>query len=267
MIRFPSLPLLQKGALISPTTLNVIRFQYNPETLTRTLSARTTGNTDTNPRDPLRVQGPPKEDIRVEIFIDATDALEEGSRLAETQGIHPRLAALELLLYPRMARVLWNEAKRRLGVIEVMAPTAPLTLFVWGPQRVLPVRISGMTIVEEAFDPDLRPLVARVTLDMTVHSYYDLGLLSAGGGLFAVHQILKEGLALMDVAWQARPLQAHIPAVKQAANAAGAAISGAARTAGSAISGAANSAGSAVSGAANTVGGAVTSTYTKIPKL
>lgn len=249
MIRFPSLPLMQKGALISPTTLNVIRFQYNPETLTRTLAARTSGNTDQNPRDPLRVQGPPKEDIRVEIFIDATDALEEGSRLAETQGIHPRLAALELLLYPRMTRVLWNEAKRRLGSIEVQAPEAPLTLFVWGPQRVLPVRISGMTIVEESFDPDLRPLVARVTLEMTVHSYYDLGLVSPGGGLFAVHQILKEGLALMDLAWQARPLRAQLPAVKQAAHAVGSAV------------------GTALGDATSTVGGAVTSTFTKIPKL
>jgi hypothetical protein len=245
MIQFPSLPLLQKGALISPTTLNVIRFQYNPETLTRTLAARTSGNSEQNPRDPLRVQGPPKEDIRVEIFIDATDALEEGSRLAKTQGIHPRLAALELLLYPRMTRVLWNEAKRRLGAIEVLAPEAPLTLFVWGPQRVLPVRISGMTIVEESFDPDLRPLVARVSLEMTVHSYYDLGLLSAGGGLFAVHQILKEGLALMDLAWQAQPLRAQLPAVKQAAQ----------------------TAASAVGGAAGRLGGAVTSTFTKIPKL
>lgn len=213
MIGFPTLPLLQKGALISPTSLNVVRFQYNPETLTRTLSARTSGNTEQNPRAPLRVLGPPKEDIKVEIFLSAADGLEIGDPLTETQGVHPQLAALELLIYPRMVRVIVNEVRKRLGGIEVQAPEAPLVLFVWGPQRVVPVRISGMTIVEEAFDTALRPLMARVGLDMTVLSYHDLGLVSAGGGLFMVHQIMKEGLAAMDLMWQARQLKAPATAI------------------------------------------------------
>lgn len=224
MLGFPSLSLLQKGAIICPSMLNVIRFQYNPETLTRSLSARTSGSSEENPRDPLRVIGPPRENIKVEIFISAADALEAGSSLAEAQGIHTRLAALELLLYPRIARVIYNEVKKKLGWVEVMAPKAPLIIFVWGPQRVLPVRISGMTIVEEQFDPDLRPIAARVSLDMVVQSYHELGMRSAGGGLFAVHQILKEGLALLDTAWQAEPLKTQLPAVKSAAMSAGNAL-------------------------------------------
>ena len=49
-----------------------------------------------------------------------------------------------MLLYPKAALVIANEVLAALGVIEVIPPEAPLTLFVWGPKRVLPVRLTEL---------------------------------------------------------------------------------------------------------------------------
>ena len=90
-----------------------------------------------------------------------------------------------------------NEVLARAGVIEVIAPEAPLTLFAWGPKRVLPVRLTEISIAEEAFDPSLNPIRAKVTLALRVLTYQDLGLLSVGGALFLAHQVTKEVLATL----------------------------------------------------------------------
>jgi hypothetical protein len=100
-----------------------------------------------------------------------------------------------MLLYPKSALVIANEVLASIGIIEVIPPEAPLTLFVWGLKRVLPVRLTELTITEEAFDPSLNPIRAKVGLSLRVLSYDDLGLLSVGGGLFLTHQIVKEVMA------------------------------------------------------------------------
>ena len=90
----------------------------------------------------LRLKGAPVETINLEVEIDATDQLETGSSLAISQGIYPQLAALEMLIYPKSALVIANTALLALGTIEVAPPMAPLTLFIWGSKRVLPVRLT-----------------------------------------------------------------------------------------------------------------------------
>jgi hypothetical protein len=198
MTGFTRSPRVQKGAIIGLDPVNplasVIVFQYNPETLTRTLTAQT-AQEGGSPSAALRLKAPPKEEIRAEIELDATDQLEAGDGLAASAGIYPQLAALEMLLYPKSALVIANEVLKAVGVIEVVPPESPLTLFAWGIKRVLPVRITGFTITEETFDPDLNPIHASVSLSMSVLSYYDLGLLSPGGALYLGHQIAKEVLA------------------------------------------------------------------------
>jgi hypothetical protein len=83
-----------------------------------------------------------------------------------------------------------------LGVIEILPPAQALTVLVWGPRRVVPVRLNDFTITEELFDPSLNPIQAKVTLNLQVLSYDDLGLLSIGGSLSMTQQILKEAMAL-----------------------------------------------------------------------
>ena len=202
MTTFPNSPRLLKGAIIGVDLFNpvasVIIFQYNPDTLTRTINAQTTGSDNASQGEALRFKGPPRESIKLDVEIDAADQLEQANFPATSMGIYPTLAALEMLLYPKSAVAIANEVLARIGIIEVIQPEAPLTLFIWGARRVLPVRLTQFTITEEAFDPNLNPIRAKVSLDLKVLNYEDLGLLSVGGSLFMVHQVAKEVMATIN---------------------------------------------------------------------
>lgn len=197
MTTFPGSPQTQKGAIIGLDPFNplasIVIFQYNPDTLTRTLTAQTTGGT--NPGEAMRLKGPPQETITVNIEIDAADQLEKADGITTTLGLYPTLSSLEMLLYPKSALVIANEVLANIGMIEVVPPEAPLTLFIWGIKRVVPVRLTTFSINEEAFDTNLNPIRAKVNLGLRVLNYQDLGLLSAGGALFMVHQVMKEVMA------------------------------------------------------------------------
>src|SRR5215216_2161071 len=148
MTSFPGSPRLFKGAIIGLDPVNplasVIVFQYNPDTLTRRLDARSTGGGDTNDRsEAFRLTGPPKETITLSMEVDAADQLEAVNPLAVAFGVYPALSALEMLLYPKSATVIANTALAQAGNLEIIPPEAPMTLFVWGAQRVLPVRLTS----------------------------------------------------------------------------------------------------------------------------
>lgn len=200
MTTFPRSPRLLKGAIVGVDPLNpvasVIVFQYNPDTLTRTLQAQTAGEGGDR-SEALRLKGAPVETIKLDVEIDATDQLERGDNTAVSLGIHPQLAALEMLLYPKSALVIANTVLLALGTIEVMPPAAPFTLLIWGPKRILPVRITEFSITEEAHDVSLNPIRARASLGLRVLSYNDLPLLHPGYGLFLAHQVAKEAMAVI----------------------------------------------------------------------
>src|SRR5947209_1642059 len=188
----PNSPRLLKGALVSVETLNplpsVVVFQYNPDTMTRRLEPRAV-SAEGDRGEAFRLTGAPKETITLSVEIDATDQLEQANPLATTVGIYPTLAALEMLLYPKSAVVIANTILSLIGTVEVIPVEAPMTLFVWGPQRVLPVRLTSLSITEEAHDPLLNPIRAKAELSLTVLSYQDLPLLSPGYVLFLAHHI------------------------------------------------------------------------------
>jgi hypothetical protein len=133
------------------------------------------------------------------VEIDATDQLEEANPLAVASGITPTLAALEMMLYPKSALVIANTILAAVGTIEVIPAEAPMILFVWGPTRVLPVRLTGLSITEEAYDTLLNPTRAKVELSLSVLSYNDLRVVSPGNALFLVHQVTKEALATTNL--------------------------------------------------------------------
>lgn len=192
MTTFPRSPRLLKGALVSFDLPNpqpaVIIFQYNPDTLSRTLEAQT----GSEGSDALRIKGAPVETIKLDVELDATDQLEQGGAVL---GLHPQLAALEVLIYPKSSLVVANTALLNAGTIEILPPQAPFTLFIWGPKRVLPVRLTEFSISEEAYDPQLNPIRAKVSLGLRVLSYNDLPLTNPGYHLFLAHQIVKETMA------------------------------------------------------------------------
>ncbi len=204
MSSFPNSPRLQKGALIGIDPFNPLAsitiFQYNPETVTRTLTPQAANSPggDSAPGEALRLAGPPQESLRMDVVLDATDQLEKAQAPATVLGLYPQLAALEMLLYPKSALVITNEALLQAGIIEIIPPEAPLTILIWGIKRVVPVRLTEFTITEELFDPNLNPIQAKVSLGLRVLNYRDLGLLSPGGALFMAHQLIKEGMATLN---------------------------------------------------------------------
>lgn len=191
-------PALRKGALVtmgrSNALADVIVFQYNPVTLSRTIEAQT-GADGGDHAEALRLYGAPIETITLTVEIDATDQLEIGDPVALRAGVYPQLSALELLLYPQTALIVANSALMALGMIEVVPAMAPLTLFAWGANRVVPVRLSTYQIREEAHDAQLNPLRVSVDLNLRVLTYSDLPITHPGYHLFMAHQIIKETMA------------------------------------------------------------------------
>lgn len=204
MTTFPNSPRLLKGAIIgldpAKPLASVVVFQYNPDTLSRRITARSSGGNDNADRsEAFRLTGPPKEEITASVEIDATDQLEQANPIAVVSGIHPTLAALEMLLYPQSALTIANTALAMAGNLEIIPPEAPLTLFFWGPARVVPVRITSLSITEEAYDTVLNPIRAKVDLTLQVLSYFDLKVTNPGYQLFLAHHIAKEVLANLNV--------------------------------------------------------------------
>jgi len=202
MTALSSSPRLIKGALVGVDIFNpvasVVVFQYNPNTMTRRLEARAAGGGGDS-GETLRLSGPPKETITLSVEIDAADQLEQANPMATTMGIYPSLSALEMMLYPKSAAVIANTILSLVGSIEILPIDAPFVLFAWGAKRVLPVRITSFSITEEAYDPSLNPILAKVELSLSVLSYQDFGVLHPGHSLFMAHQIAKETMATLNV--------------------------------------------------------------------
>jgi len=204
MTAFPGSPRLLKGGivLVDPETSavqRIIALQYNPDSLTRTLKVQSTGEEGGDRTEALRLKGPPVETINLDAEIDAADQLEfpEENSAAARNGIHPQLAALETVVYPTSSQLLENNRLAQSGTLEIAPMQGPLTLFVWSQNRILPVRLTDFTITEEAFDPLLNPIRARVSLGMRVLSVDDLGLSHKGGSLYLIYQQQKERLAVL----------------------------------------------------------------------
>ena len=201
MTTFPGSPRLLKGGivLINPQTsvvLRIIALQYNPETLNRSLQIKALAEGGDR-SDVMRLTGPPVETIKVDVEIDATDQLEFPNQNATTTelGIHPQLAALETIVYPANSQIQSNNRLANSGTLEIIPMETPLTLFIWSKNRVLPVRLTDFSITEEAFDPNLNPIRAKVSLGMRVLSVNDLPFDHKGASLFMSYHQQKEALA------------------------------------------------------------------------
>lgn len=192
-------PLLQKGAILvlEPTTgipLNTIHLQYNPESIKRNLQPQSVGD-QPDRTEVLRLKGPPIETISCEVEIDATDQLAASDPTTVSLGIQPQLATLELLVYPSSGILIANEVLSLVGTIEILPMSSNLTIFVWGSNRVTPVRLTSIEITEDAFDPKLNPIRAKVSLSMRVLNVNDVGFLTPAGAFYVAYQMNKEALS------------------------------------------------------------------------
>jgi len=204
----PQSPRILKGGLVmldpvsfAITPGGIIVLQYNPDTVTRTLKVK--GAEEGGDRsEALRLTGPAVETIKLDVEIDATDQLENPAQNVNTvqYGIAPQLAALETLVYPTSLNLQNNFAISQQGTLEIMPLMAPLSLFVWSATRIVPVRITELSVTEEAFDPRLNPLRAKVSLGLRVLSIDDLFFSDKGGSLYMAYQRQKESLARLSQA-------------------------------------------------------------------
>jgi hypothetical protein len=175
-----------------------IALQYNPDTLTRTYQVQGVGGDGGGERaQPFRLKGPAIESIKLDAEIDATDQLESPDSHANEVafGVAPQLAALEALVNPSVDELLNVASQTANGTLEIIPPEAPLVLFIWSRTRVVPVRVTELSITEEAFDPGLNPIRAKVSLGLRVMSTDDLGFTHKGGTIFISHLRTREALA------------------------------------------------------------------------
>ncbi|MFM0053347.1 CIS tube protein [Caballeronia grimmiae] len=196
-------PRLVKGGLVilapgGGAVRRTIALQYNPDTLTRSYQVQGVGGDGGGERaQPFRLKGPAIESIKLDAEIDATDQLEFPDSHANTVafGIAPQLAALEALVNPDVDELLAIASQSASGTLEIIPPEAPLALFIWSASRVVPVRVTELSITEEAFDPALNPLRAKVSLGLRVMSTDDLGFTHKGGTIFLGYLRARESLA------------------------------------------------------------------------
>jgi hypothetical protein len=173
---------LSRGALASvvKTTLtDIVQFQYNPESIKRSLKPRMSGfkagQSPDEPSTDISYSDAAQQGISFTAYFDAADALQTGDVTATTDGIAPQLAVLEKLVNPSVAAVAASESSTSGGRMVVMQMEAPATLLVWGQNRVLPVRITSIDITEDAFDISLNPIRATVAISLDVQTYGSRG--------------------------------------------------------------------------------------------
>jgi len=198
---FPGSPKLIRGGIVlvdpsSGAVRRVITLQYNPDSLSRTLQVQGVGDNGDR-SEALRLKGPAVETFKLEAELDAADQLEFPNDNPTTVqfGLHPQIAALESLLNPTVADLVAQNTLANAGTLEIAASEAPLALFVWSAQRVVPVRVTEFSVTEEAFDPLLNPIRAKLSLGLRVLSVEDLPFSHKGSTVFLGYLQRKESLA------------------------------------------------------------------------
>lgn len=201
MTTFPNSPKVLKGGIVlidpvSSAVKRIISLQYNPDSLSRSFQIQGFGE-GSDRSEPFRLKGPAVESFKLDAEIDAADQLEFPSQNGNTVefGIQPQLAVLESLVHPTSGQLLSNNELAQSGTLEIVPMEAPLALFVWSKSRIVPVRVTEFSITEEAFDPSLNPIRAKVSLGLRVLSVDDLGFSHKGGSLFMTYLQTKESLA------------------------------------------------------------------------
>lgn len=174
-----------------------IPFQYNPDSLRRSLQPTTVGGQPGGHSETVRFTGAPTEIITLNVELEGFDDLPSPAQntAATTEGVYPLLYVLETLIYPPSAQIQQVTQQLSSGVMEIAAILAPPVLFVWGANRVAPVVVQSMEITEQAFDTQLSPLRAVVALTLRVVSYSDIISTSAVYGQYIQYQQGKETLA------------------------------------------------------------------------
>lgn len=210
MAEFPGRPRVTKGALVVfatrvPVPTQLILFPFNPDTMTRRfeLGQAAAGRAPGGGTDNQTPATEPAHQLSLTLELDIADELEQPEQhpITIVSGLHPVVAALEQLLYPSVLMTALVRTLARTGSTVITPPSRPWVVFVWGPHRILPVKVNALSITEQQFDPRLNPIRARVELGMTALSADELK--DAPGGLAEladVHAKAREVSAMVTTA-------------------------------------------------------------------
>lgn len=213
----PLRPKKLRGGLVQiaqnpPTVISVVAFQYNPDTLTRTLTPRTIGGEPGDRLEVLRLTGPPKETIKLDAEFDYEDDHPEfvfapsGDAATGSVGLLPTISALEAMITPSITQLTAIDALFAAGQIEIAPMEAPLTLLVWGPKRIVPVLLTSLTVTEEGFGPQLQPIRAKVSLELKTLTSNDFPSGSAEEQRYLAYRQYSESWATQFTTTDTQPL-------------------------------------------------------------
>ncbi len=218
MTTFPKSPkVLKAGVLLldpmTGTIMQIIQLQYTPDSLSRSFQVQGVGGEGGDRSEALRLKGPPVETIKLEAEIDAADQMDRPQEFPEISrfGISAQLAALESLVYPKRDQLIDSQSAVRDGMWELIPMEQPLTVFVWGKSRQVPVRVTELSITEEAFTPKLYPLRAKVSVGFRALSINDLEYGHKGTELFFAYQQRLERRAKMGRVDELGPFKVDEP--------------------------------------------------------
>ncbi|MBX6323220.1 MAG: hypothetical protein IRY94_15455 [Rhodospirillaceae bacterium] len=191
---------------------NIVLFQFNPETMSRTIQVpqRPTGAAA---RETSQAGEPPVERITIKAEFSAADALGRGDVLARATGIGPQLAALEKMVFPTnilggLVGAAIDAIGDALGAAGGGDPATqpiprekyPRILFIWGLTRALPVVIESMSIVEQKYDALLNPVQAEVSIGLAVVPPAKCSDDVVAKGAYEFTSVAKEAMAALNLA-------------------------------------------------------------------
>lgn len=201
------------GEFLGPIP-NVVIFQFNPETLQRTIQIppRPTSARTPRSRENSQAGEPSIEKITLKASFSAMDELGDNKALARVFGVGTRLAALEKMVRPAgtlggLLGAAMDAVGDALGIggdDDARGATPrkkyPRILFIWGPFRILPVVIESMSITEQQYDFLLNPIQAEVSITMAVNEIDAKSTDLIGKGALEYSNLAKDAQAIVNLA-------------------------------------------------------------------
>jgi len=220
--------LIEYGSGLVGPIPNIVIFQFNPETVTRTIqipNRRLTTGSGGASLEAHQGGEPPVETVSVVAKFSAADKLNDNNILARAVGIGPQLAALEKMVFPGGKisgligaaldaigdAVFGGSSKKKGPEKPIPRQKYPRILFIWGLTRVLPVTIESMTITEEQYDSLLNPIQAEVNIGLAITPVSNCSDDEIGKGAYQYSSMAKEVLAMSNLVNTAGQIMDLIP--------------------------------------------------------
>ena len=191
------------GAGLLGALPNIVVFQFNPERISRTPKTvqPPPPNVGAGQANAQQVPGEPTESLSFTLKIDASDQLAQANPIAASSGVLPTICALELLMVPKSSLTIDLTALAGGSAPSQTPPTKlPLVLFLWGPYRIVPVRISSLSISETEYDQLLNPIRAEIVVNLEILTPSQLADEPIGRGAYTYSESVKEVMAALNLA-------------------------------------------------------------------